>query len=595
MISTPSIAVLPFRNMSSNIENDYFCDGLTEEIINALAKINGLKVTSRTSSFFFKNKDIPVMKIGKDLNVSSVIEGSVRLSKNKVRITAQLIEVQSDFHFWSETWDRNLENIFDVQDEISLVIADKIRENFGHFNIKEKLVNKQTDFIEVYQLYLKGNYHFQKWNPKDIELSKTYYTKALEIDPDHAQSHYGLVQYYSMLAGLGFLPRDEAFKNAANHSNRAIVLNPRLPEAHYGLAGYTFWYEWDFKKTLKHLNKALEVNPNYAPAYLHLGFLHIATGKYKKALENIEIAINLDPLSSEVHFAKGYLYYTTEEYNLAIENLNISLELNPSNLLAIEMKAFCWAKQNKANLIVDYFTSDLPSTIDNPTKYGLLGVACAILKDTAGTVAYKELLSSKIEKQQTERAEFFIFLINILSGQKQKALSWLKGIIDTKPTLMLLMFSDPLLNSIKEDSEYKNIIKNVFTTAFKTEEQERNKKELLAEELRVAYSQKLLDYIEQDEPYLDSDLTLRSLAAYLDIHSNQLSWLINHEFNKNFSEFINHYRVEAFKQISKDPKNSHITLIGLAYESGFNSKTVFNTFFKKETGMTPMQYLKLQK
>ena len=137
--------------MSSNKQSEYFCDGLTEEIINALSKINSLKVTSRTSSFFFKNKDISITEIGKDLNVSTIVEGSVRLSSNKIRITAQLIEAQNDFHFWSETWDRKLENIFDVQDEISLIIADKIRENFGHFELQDKLVEEQTESIEAYK------------------------------------------------------------------------------------------------------------------------------------------------------------------------------------------------------------------------------------------------------------------------------------------------------------------------------------------------------------------------------------------------------------------------------------------------------------
>ncbi len=448
--------------MSSNIENEYFCDGLTEEIINALAKINGLKVTSRTSSFFFKNKDIPVIRIGKDLNVSTIIEGSVRLSNDTIRITAQLVEVQGDFHFWSETWDRKLENIFDIQDEISLLIADKIRENFGHFEIKDKLVTKQTDYIEAYQLYLKGNYHFQKWNPEDLELSKQYYTKALEVDPEHAQSNFGLSQYYSMMAGLGFLPKNETYKKASKYIYEALKLNPQLPEAHYGLASVSYWYQWDFKKTLQHLSKAIEVNPNFAPAYMHFAFYYCALQKFEKALEHAEIAIGLDPLSPEVYFAKGYIHYIMEDYNASIKVLDTCLELNPINLLAIIIKASCWLRQNNIHLVIDYFKSDLPATIDIVTKYGMLAMAYTILQDEENKDIYVSLLNKEIEGPKAERASFFIFLIWVHSGEKSKAIKWLKAVIDTKPTLMLIMFGDPLLSSIKDNPEYKKLLIKYF-------------------------------------------------------------------------------------------------------------------------------------
>lgn len=587
-----SIAVLPFRNMSSNVENEYFCDGLTEEIINALAKISSLKITSRTSSFFFKNKDIAISEIGRELNVSTIIEGSVRISKNTIRITAQLIEVQNDFHFWSETWDRTLENIFEIQDEISLLIADKIRENFGHFELNDKLVNKQTDYLEAYQYYLKGNFHFQKWNPKDLELSKEYYLKSLDIDPSYAQSYFGLSQYYSMMAGLGFLQKDTAFNKANKYISKALELNSCLPEAHYGLASISYWHKWDLKKAYQHLIKTLEINPNFAPAYIHLAVQIGTTGNYIKAFENIEKAITLDPLSSEVYFGKGYIYYLKEDYSSSIKFLDISLELNPINLLAIIIKACCWIQQAKIDKVISYFNSELPPTIDNSTKYGMLGIAYSVLKDYEKTAQHLELL---LEEKQTERTQFFIFIIQVLSNQKEKAFMWLKLVIDKKPSLMLLMFSDPLLKPIKKDQTYKDIIRNVIPVTVEIDKKNRQKKELLTQEQIKEYSQKIFDCLEGESPYLDSELSLKSFASILGMHPNQLSWLINNEYHKNFNEFINQYRVEAFKRICKDPKNSHITLIGLAYESGFNSKTVFNTFFKKEMGISPLQYLKLNK
>ena len=294
-------------------------------------------------------------------------------------------------------------------------------------------------------------------------------------------------------------------------------------------------------------------------------------------------------MSSEVYFAKGYIYYLTEDYKLAIKYLETSLELNPFNLLAIIIKYCCFIQLKKVDKVINYFNSELPPTIDASTKFGMLGTGYAVLNDHEKTNECLELL---LKEKQTERAQFFVFLIQIQSGQKKKALSWLRKVIDSKPTLLLLLFSDPMLNSIKEDLEYKEIIKNIFPFTNEIERKERKGKELLSKKQIKTYSAKLLNYINEEAPYLDSELTLKSLAFHLNIHPNQLSWLINNQYHKNFSEFINHYRVEAFKRIAKDPKNSHITLIGIAFESGFNSKTVFNTFFKKETGMTPLQYLK---
>jgi adenylate cyclase len=156
-----TLAVLPFINMSASAEHEYFSDGITEEIINALSKIKSLKVTSRTSSFYFKNKNIPLKQIAQELNVAAILEGSVRVAGDTIRISAQLIQADDDFHFWSETWDRKMENIFAVQDEISLLIADKLREHFGHFEIEEHLVQKQTDTLGAYEYYLKALFHFR--------------------------------------------------------------------------------------------------------------------------------------------------------------------------------------------------------------------------------------------------------------------------------------------------------------------------------------------------------------------------------------------------------------------------------------------------
>ncbi len=203
-----SIAVLPFVNMSSDTANEYFSDGITEEIINALTKVQELKVIARTSSFSFKGKNMDVRKIAEQLGVSAVLEGSVRKAKNRVRITAQLINALDGSHFWSQNFDREMEEIFALQDEISLLIANQIRENFGHFNIQEQLVGEPTKNMQAYELYLKGHSYQLKWDADSIHEATKYYEASVKHDPKFARAYYGLVQSYGMLAAWGYMPAE---------------------------------------------------------------------------------------------------------------------------------------------------------------------------------------------------------------------------------------------------------------------------------------------------------------------------------------------------------------------------------------------------
>lgn len=213
-------------------------------------------------------------------------------------------------------------------------------------------------------------------------------------------------------------------------------------------------------------------------------------------------------------------------------------------------------------------------------------------KDSANTSKYLAQLLEHARSPDGFRAHTYLFLLYAVSGEADMAFEWISQAIENKSSLLLFNFADPLVNSIKDDPRYFEFHKIIYQKDLIIENP-RKKKELLDADSVITYSTLLLKYIDEEKPYLDPDLSLRSLAEQIDIHPNQLSWLLNESIGKNFNEFINHYRVEAFKMLSKDPQNAHIILVGLAYESGFNSKTVFNTYFKKETGLTPKQFLKL--
>ncbi|MDW7691758.1 helix-turn-helix domain-containing protein [Flammeovirgaceae bacterium SG7u.111] len=586
-----TIAVLPFVNMSTSEENEYFSDGITEEIINALAKINSLKVTSRTSSFFFKNKNIPITEIAAELGVAVVLEGSVRRAGDMVRITAQLIQAADDFHFWSETWDRKLENIFEVQDEISLLIADKLREHFGHFEIEDHLVEKQTDSIAAYDDFLKGKYHYNKWNPEDAKTAMGFYEKALELDPSHAESLAGLADCYGFLATTGFLPYVEAWEKAATLAKKALGINEQSPDAYYQLANYAFFISCDYKESLELAMKAAKLQPNYIEAQHFLLFLYIIAGKKELGRKQLELVMSIDPLSPETLFYNGYYHYIAEEYATSLEYFDKCLAQNPRNIPAHSVKCYCLLKLNRPNDVLGYFEKLPPEIVVEGDKLGSTALAYAVMGDKENTERYLSILEEEAKTPEGFRAHSFLFMMYALTGAHEKAFEWIEQSIENNSSFLLFHFADPLVDSLKSDLRHDKYQQLIFPKEL-FESTSKKKKALLDEETTELFTKRLLAHLVEEKPYLDPFLTLRTLAEQIDIHPNQLSWLLNENMGKNFNEFINSYRVEEFKKLSQDPKKSHITLMGLAYESGFNSKTVFNTYFKKETGLTPKQFLK---
>jgi len=592
-LTNKTIAVLPFVNMSSDVENEYFSDGITEEIINALAKIDGVMVTSRTSSFFFKGKNIPITEIGKQLNVSTILEGSIRLSGKAIRITAQLIQAEKDFHFWSETWDRKLENIFEIQDEISLIIADKLREQFGHFEIQEHLVEKPTNNLTAYEYALKAKFLRNKWNPEDAKKALSLYEKAVELDPNYTKSYLGLADCYSFLGTTGFMSFEEAWEKSIQYTNQAVELKDKSSGVHYQLSNMAFFIECDYGKSLKEMKKAIAINPNNAEAQQFISFLYIIANERKKAKYHLEIALSINPLSEETHFFRAYYHYMINDYAKSLEMLNNCLSANPKNIPAHSIKTLCLLMLGRYDEVIHYYDTIPKEIVIEGEKTGAIALAYSLKNDTENASIYLDQLNEQAKAANGFTADSYLPLLFAVSGKVDQAFEWVEQALEKRSSLLMLRYTDPLMNGLKHDSKYNVFLKTIYQSD-EIEEVTEQKTALLDATVASEYSNKLTTHLSKTKAYTNPNLSLRGLAEEIDIHPNHLSWLLNNSIGKNFNEFINHYRVETFKTISKDPKNTHLTIEGLAYESGFNSKTVFNTYFKKETGLTPKQFIKQQ-
>lgn len=589
--SDKSIAVLPFINMSADADKEYFSDGITTEIINALAQIDALKVTSRTSSFFFKGKNIQIKEIAQQLNVTIILEGSVRIAGDQVRIKAQLIEPKEDFHFWSETWNRKLENIFDIQDEVSVHIADKLREHLGHFEFDEHLVDKQTDNLDAYTLYLKALYHYNTWNPEDVALSIEYFEKALNLDPHHTESMVGLADAYGFMGTTESLPREEAFMKNMEYTQKARAINPNNAGVYFQLANLSFFTDSNYADAMDHINHALQLRPNYSQALQFKAFLFMLTGDLEIARRHVQLVLDIDPLNPETIFYKAYYHYRAKDYATAEKICEDILIQNPKNKPVIIVLSYCKLKQNKLDETLALIEESLSETIMPDEKLGIKCLAYILKGDKKKGQEQFELLRLEAQKPYSFQAHSYLYLALVNLNKFDEAFDWLEKALDMKSSILMLTFSDPLSERIREDKrflKYKNRIYSNTGSGSTIAE----KAPLLDEETASRYTTELITYLEQEKPYLNPTLSLRTLAELLQIHPNKLSWLLNEKLGKKFNQFINQYRLTHFKALAVDPKNSHISIIGLAYESGFNSKTVFNTFFKQEEGMTPNDYIK---
>ena len=310
----PSIAVLPCADMSPEKDQDYFCDGMAEEIINALSRVNNLHVVARTSAFAFEGKRHDVREIGRKLNVGHVLEGSVRKAGNRIRITTQLINVDDGYRLWAERFDRELDDIFAVQDEISLAIVDKLEANLLGGE-KEALVKRPTNRVEVHNLYLLGRYHWNRFTQEDTERSRSYFQQAIALDPSHAPAYAGLASSY--LNALNLERPSVAVPKVRQAAERALRLDPSNSEAHSSLALAAVFHERNWPDALFHSVKAVESDPNDPRARGAHAFYLAAAARHDDAPAEIGRAVTLDPIAPVVLENAAFQHYWARNYEQA--------------------------------------------------------------------------------------------------------------------------------------------------------------------------------------------------------------------------------------------------------------------------------------
>jgi len=454
------VAVLPFVNMSPDKENDYLGDGITEDLCTALSQIKGLRVPARTSVFVFKGKTADIRQIGKQLNVSTVLEGSVSKAGNKVRISAQLNNVADGYHLWAATYDRYMTDILEIRSDISRKVADALKVQLG---VKETqlLAKKPSENSEAYETYLLGRFEFNKFTEDGFTRSLALFQQTIALDPKFALAYASLADAYNTIGYWGYLPPKEAFPEAKRAAEKALSIDPGLAEAHGALGYVEFQYEWKFKEAEMEFKEAIRLNPNSVSARLPFFEYLFDFQRAQEAHEQLERARELDPLSIQIAYYYAAVSWFERDFDRAIEQLQKTISMDPNNPLAYQllsaifyqkkMLAQAFTAHDKANSLEGAFSD--AEMADMRNAYEAAGLSAYFRKENE--LRQKRLAEGKYQSPLN------IALNYAFAGADSEALDWLERAVDEHTPWLPELKIDPMWDAVRSQPRFVALLKKV--------------------------------------------------------------------------------------------------------------------------------------
>jgi eukaryotic-like serine/threonine-protein kinase len=443
----PSIAVLPFANMSADKENEYFSDGLAEEILNLLTKIPGLKVIARTSAFSFRGKEQDIRKIAETLGVSHVLEGSVRRAGSRLRVTAQLIHAEDATHLWSERYDRDMTDVFAIQDEIGQAISEAL---------KLRLAPRAgTANIEAYQNYLKGQYHRVRYTAESLAKAKECFEQALAIDPNYAPAYSGLAGYCCVLAALGMKPACDVLPLAKSAAEKALAIDPANSEAHsvLGLVAATYDFRWEAADL--HFRQAMATEPvAHTVRYRYVFYYLLPLGRVANAMGQSQLGLKTDPLSMVLHNGMAWSLYFAKKYREAIDYARRALEIDPNFYII-------WFSMGLAQFHAGFRQEGIASLQRAvelaPWWYLGVGSLAAAYYQTGDREHGQELSSKLVARGHTLGASVYY----AAAGEVDGMFETLDAAYGKRDTNLLQVLSDPFFEPYRADPRYHALLQRM--------------------------------------------------------------------------------------------------------------------------------------
>ncbi|MDH4270770.1 MAG: protein kinase [Candidatus Aminicenantes bacterium] len=441
-----SIVVLPFADLSQEKDQEYFCDGLAEEVINALRKISELRVVARTSAFAFKGKLEDVREIGKILAVATVLEGSVRKAGKRLRVTVQLINVDGGYHLWSERYDREMEDVFAIQDDITLAVVDNLKVKLLGRE-KERLTKRYTNDVEAYNLFLKGQFFLNKRTAEGMKKAVLYFEQAVKRDPEYAEAYAGLANYYLLLPIYASFSPKEANLRAKEAVKTALKIDNNLAEALTSLALIKLYDEHDWEGAEQEFKRAIKLNPGYAIAHSWYASEYLVLmGRADEAFEEMERALELDPLSLVMNRDLGMTYYYGHQYDRAIAALKRTIEIEPRFILTHGLLGLAYLEKAIAEG-------------SEPTAKAWMGTAYARMGEKQKA---KDILENLLKFSEKEYVSpYFIAILNFHLKEIDQGFRWLEKAFEESDSWFNYINVDPGLDTVRSDPRLQELLKKL--------------------------------------------------------------------------------------------------------------------------------------
>jgi serine/threonine-protein kinase len=469
----PSIAVLPFLNMSADPENEYFGDGLAEELINALAKLKGLRVAPRSSAFSTKGTGKSIAEVGRELRVSSVLEGSIRTFGDRIRVTAQLVKIEDGYPLWSERFDRQMDDIFAIQDEICLAIVDNLKVRLLSQE-REKLEVHHTVNQEAYRLYLKGRYFWDRRHQGGMQQALTSFQRAIEVDPLYAEPYVGLADAYGLMAHFGFARPQEACPKALAAAGKALELDEGLGSAHVSLAWHKMIYDWDWGGAETEFKLGLELSPDYATGHEWYALFLANVDKDEEAATHMSRALELDPLSLPIQMAAAIMHNKVTGIEKSEQIFRKALEMDPEFTGVHLYRAFALGMHGRFEESIRSSKQAIARLGRQMCALGYLGWALG--RSRQAEVA-KEILDEmdEIGKKEGPGNFFFKALVELGLGRREQCLNSLEAATAVRGSHLWGMGVFPgVFGELYDEPRFQEIRKRVGFSNYKSPSRQTN-------------------------------------------------------------------------------------------------------------------------
>jgi serine/threonine-protein kinase len=453
-----SLVVLPLRNLTTDAENDYFSDGMTEDLINALARVEGLRVVSRTSAFAFRDLALSVQEIGRRLGVGTALEGSVRRIDQRVRVTVQLVDARDGYHLWSSRYDRELEDFFAIQDDIIRSIVQALEVELVQPS-DVSLLRHYTENLDAYQLYLKGRYHWHQETAGALQRAIGYFEQALKEDPDYAPAHCGVADYYVMLGFWGLVRPAEVWPLARDAAVRALELDPDLAEAHVSLGLVQLFFDWDAEGAEGALRRALELNPGSGDVHYARTLVHAQRGEMASALEAIARARALDPLSPIMSSTEGWVHYYARQHEEAVTACRRTLDLDADFLEAHIGLGLAHKEMRQFDRALKELERAGALSERNPLVLGVLGATLA----EAGREDEALELAGELDAKPGESYVAPVAYAMLFSGlrDKDRTFDALRRALAARDGLVRYLKVFPIFDPVRDEPEFRELLERL--------------------------------------------------------------------------------------------------------------------------------------